>query len=327
MTDVDSINRDTLIENDHPLISIIIINFNGLKYFGKILDDCISSILINEYSNIEIIFVDNGSSDSSREHIHNAFGYDERIRIVALDKNRGTVVAKKIGIRESKGDFVFLMNNDIILKKDTLTKMVEALKNNPDIGILGCKLVYPCGGIQSEGEPFDTAAPVSLLHVISPSIWKRRIKTLRRGDLNLVDWVYGAATMMRKNSLNLYDEEYFMYNEEVDLAYKVKKIGYNVACLTACEAIHYRNATARHFSTWKRDLVARNELLFICKNFPPTQLAWSVVIFAISIIDGLLFSLLKLNKTQLLNNLSKIKAFFSVKKDAKSPGEPSAKSH
>lgn len=316
------LNKESSIGNRYPLVSIVVINFNGKKYLGNILDDCISSILNSEYNRFEVLFVDNGSSDGSIGHVKGLFGSDDRIRIISLGRNYGTTKAKNEGIKASKGDMIFILNNDIILKKETLLKLVEVMKSDPDIGIIGPKLISPSGEIQSEGESFSEL--LSLLNIISPSLWEKnnKMETKKLGDLNVVDWLVGAALMVRRDmvmKLNLYDEDYFMYAEETDLAYRAKKAGYKVACLTTCEAIHYGDATARHFSVWKSDLLARNELLFIQKNYSKTKLARALLLFTLRMFRYLVHSSVTFNGFELETALSRIKAFSYIRKRAKPP--------
>lgn len=315
-------NKGSSIESRYPLVSIVVINFNGKKYLGNILDDCVSSILNSEYHSFEVLFVDNGSSDGSVEHIKGLFRSDDRIRIISLDRNYGTTKAKNEGIKASKGDMILILNNDVILKKETLTELVEVIKSDPAMGIIGPKLISPSGEIQSEGESFSEL--LSLLNVICPSLWERnnKIETKKLGDLNMVDWMIGAALMVRRDmiiKLNLYDTDYFMYAEETDLAYRAREAGYKVACLTTCEAIHYGNATARHFSAWKSDLLARNELLFIQKNYSKTKLARALLLFTLRIFRYLVHSSVTFNGFELKTALSRIKAFWYIKKRAKPP--------
>ncbi len=316
------LNKKSGIESYYLLVSIIVINFNGKKYLGNVLDDCISSILNNEYFNFEVLFIDNGSSDGSVEHIKHSFGHDDRIRIISLGKNHGTAKAKNEGIKASKGDIILLLNNDVILKKETLTEMVKVMKINPDIGILGCKLISPSGETQSEGESFSCFT--SLLNIMYFSLWKRKneTKTNKLGNLNMVEWVIGAAIMVRRNmitKLSLYDEDYFMYCEEEDLAYRAQKAGYKVACLTTCEVIHYEDATARHFSAWQRDLRARNDLLFIFKNYSQSKLARALLLCILKIFYLWVYNFVTFDKFGLREVSSNFKAFRYIKQYVKPP--------
>ena len=79
---------------DHPLISVVLLNYNGKKYLGNILDNCIISILNSDYSNLELLFVDNGSNDDSIRHVKKKFCIDSRVKIISLQKNYGTAKGK-----------------------------------------------------------------------------------------------------------------------------------------------------------------------------------------------------------------------------------------
>jgi GT2 family glycosyltransferase len=307
-----------------PLLSMIVINFNGRKYLGDIFDDCIESIRNSDYRNFEVLIVDNGSSDNSIQHIEEKFSHDARIKIIALQNNLGTTGAKNAGIKASKGKYVLLLNNDIYLNKETIRKMVQVLESNSSIGILGCKLVYPTGEIQSIGEFFSDKD--SLLQAIYPTLFQkkkcRELNKSREGELNYVDYVIGAALMTRKKlvtTIKLYDDDYFMYSEELDLAYRVKKLGYKVACLTSDRIIHHENATAKHFSEWKRDLVCRNILLFFKKNYYGIKFAYALFTYLLRIPIHLLYSLLVRDRYPSEEAFSYIKAFTYVNKPALRP--------
>lgn len=302
---------------DDPLISVIVINFNGKKYIGEILDNCIRSIFNNSYRNFELLFIDNGSKDDSVEHIKKLFGGDKRLRIIELNKNYGTTGAKNFGVKLSKGELLYVLNTDIYLKKETLKKMSEVMKNNSDIGILSCKLVKPNGIVQSEGKSFYTN--YSLLGTLYPTLFDglyfKNIK--KRGNLNIVDWITGGALMIRKNIFDIlgpYDENYFMYSEEVDIAYKAKKIGYKVACINDYETLHFHKLTSKNFSKWQSDLVSRNQLLFLQKNFTGKRKAWGYGCYIIGIFNKILSSLINLDPNDLKRAISQARAFDYMKK-------------
>jgi len=324
MMEILPMNDERVREGQFPLVSVVVINFNGRKYLGDILDNCIISILNNDYDNLELIIVDNGSSDGSVEYIESKFGYDGRVKIFSLKDNMGTAGGKNIGIYTSKGKYVFILNNDIVLKKKTLRKMVDIFENNDKIGVLGCVLITPDGDIQTEGEFFTKK--ISLLKILYPSLLdkvsKNRIIKNRKNNLNLVDWLVGAAVMLKKTVLmdiNLYDEEYFMYSGEVDIAYRIKKSGYINACINDYNIIHYGNVTASHYSKWQRDLLARNSLMFLLKHHTGIKLAHSLLVYFIGIFRDLFYSLFSFDELEWRIALSKIKAFRYVKIPARAP--------
>jgi len=307
---------------DNPLVSVLVVNYNGKKYLGKILDDCISSVLTNDYKNFEIIFIDNGSSDSSVEHVKSLFGYDKRFKILALNKNYGTTGAKNRGIKYSNGEYIILLNTDIEFKRDTISKMIDVMEERRDIGIISCKLVSSNGNLQSEGESFSNV--LSFIGSVYPELSRKiqRLKIVKEGNKNIVDWIPGAALMIRRNlikKLNFYDEDYFMYSEEVDLAYRVIKSGNKIVCLNDCEVIHYGKLTSKHYSSWQRDLEARNQLLFVIKNFSNRQLALKILYYVMGIFSHFLISFIKNDELEWKIGLSKIKAFSYMRKPAQIP--------
>ena len=102
----------------NDLISIIIVNYNGKKWLQK----CLDSLLCQTYNNFEIIFVDNGSSDDSVEFVNNNYK-DERIKIIKSDKNLGFAGGNNLGIDNSKGEYILLLNNDTWVEFDFLEKL------------------------------------------------------------------------------------------------------------------------------------------------------------------------------------------------------------
>ena len=305
---------------NNPLISIVIINFNGLTYLNDILIKNLESILNSDYKNFEILYIDNNSTDNSISHIKKYFGSHQKIQMIPLKENSGTAKAKNIGIRNSRGEFMLFMNNDIILEKNTISKMVLAMNTNPKIGIVGCKLVLPSRNVQTEGELFP-GYTTKLLSFICSDTWRRKIiHNIRKH--NRVDWVTGAAVLIKKEmllSINGYDENYFMFCEDVDLAYRAKKAGYKVICIRDGRALHYYHQTAKHFSKWQLNISSRNELLLIFKNYSNCMFIKAISFYLISIFVLFFWSLIKFSVYNISRIIALIKAFNYIKKRAQLP--------
>jgi GT2 family glycosyltransferase len=202
--------------------------------------------------------------------------------------------------------------------------MIDVLEKNPNIGILSARLVTPKGELQTEGNFFSYKT--SLLGAVYPSLLdkqqSKKISENRVGKLNIIDWMTGAALMLRKDiviSVKMYDEDYFMYSEEVDLAYRVKQSGYKVACMNDYEIIHFGNVTASHFNDWRRNLMARNILLYFFKNFHGQKLALSLFNFVLSTLMRFVISIIRLDELEWKIAISQIKAFQYVNEPAKRP--------
>jgi len=305
-----------------PFVSIIITNYNGKKYLGKILEECISSVLNIDYPNFEVIFVDNGSTDDSVEDIKLRYGMDQRLKFLLLKKNYGTAKAINEGIKVSSGDVIFYLNNDTFVPEETVKKMTQVLMLDDNIAIVGCLIASPNGSIQSQGVKFRKSFPV-LSIFYQDLFYDRKVnhydhsKKIRR-----VDFVWGTAIMIRKDvicEIGLVDENYYMYSEDLDWCYRAKKNGYEVLCVTNVKIIHYGSVTTRHFPVWLTDLIARNELLFIVKHFSPGTIFLALSINFLDIVRLTTLSLLKCDRYMLQRAKSRLKAFSYIKKDAMLP--------
>ena len=112
-----------------PLVSLIVINYNGKSKLGSLLDKCLSSLLNTDYANFEILFVDNNSTDDSVEYVMKKFN-DPRIRIIRLEKNYGYAGAVNRALKHAKGEFIAVLNNDVIVNKDWLKHIITFLSSN-----------------------------------------------------------------------------------------------------------------------------------------------------------------------------------------------------
>ena len=310
-------------EEDLPLVSVVILNFNGKKYLGELLIDCIESVLNSDYPRVEVIIVDNGSTDGSVEYIKNRFKDNPKIRYKLLNKNYGVAKGNNEGIKTARGEIILLLNSDTIVPKETISTMVQTLLSNPSIGILGCRILNPDGTLQSEGGAFPTKKLWMLDLVYPPISSKVAMKDFRFKDgIKYVDWVMGAGWMIRKSvfdSIGLFDEDYWAYEGEIDLCYRARKAGYEVACCLKAPIFHYANMTARHFSKWQTDLRERNRLLFFIKN---TSLITVLTIYCLNILHIIkcyLAFLIKKNSYSRQIAKSKLNAFSYVKRSVLPP--------
>ena len=122
---------------NEPMVSVIVLNWNGKRF----LDKCLSSLLNQDYSNFEVLLVDNGSSDDSVEFVRTVFGKDDKLRIVALRENYGFSKGNKIGIQHARGDYVIILNNDTEVKKNFVKELTKTAESEDQIGSVGCKIV------------------------------------------------------------------------------------------------------------------------------------------------------------------------------------------
>jgi len=180
---------------------------------------------------MEVILVDNDSTDNSVDDAEHLF---PEFRIIRNPKNLGFAEGNNVGIRESSGELVLLVNNDIFLEPDTISSMASNLHD--DTGVEGGLIYYSDGEkIWACGGKFD---PVTGMH------W-HLLQGMSRGHstpgILEVDYVPGALLLVRRSILEqagLLDQYFFLYGDDIDLALKAKRLGYSIAVVTSATASH-----------------------------------------------------------------------------------------
>jgi GT2 family glycosyltransferase len=227
-------------------LSIIIVSFNT----EKLLEETIKSIYSSEKDNsfFEIIVVDNNSSDKSIKMVKEKFG---QVKLIINSKNLGFGAANNLGAKNAKGEYLLFLNSDTIVQSEALTKMVDFFKKNKRVGILGPKLVLNSGKIQPYCIGYKSSLGQSFKNRFAKCLAKLKInkKFLTRLSLEYwdwleprsVDWVTGAALMIRKNlfdKVHGFDEKIFMYFEDQDLCLKANQLNQETWVLPNAEIIH-----------------------------------------------------------------------------------------
>ncbi len=121
--------------NSLPLVSVIIVNFNGKQY----LKNCLSTLSAQSYPAIEVIFVDNGSSDGSAEYVRKEF---PPIRTIESKKNLGFAKGNNLGIKEARGDLIATLNNDTEVTPGWLEELVKAMNLGEKVGMCASKMLF-----------------------------------------------------------------------------------------------------------------------------------------------------------------------------------------
>lgn len=260
---MEGINKRLMDNHDFPKVSVIVLNWNGRKYIRE----CLDSLLGSKYpkNRLEIIVVDNASSDESREIIEREY---PEVTLIKNKENVGFCEGNNIGIKRATGDIIILLNNDTVVDENWICKILEEAKDTK-VGVIGCKLLYPSGNIiQSLGckEKFL-------------GYWKHigaghSVEELsHEGELE-VDYVPGAALAIKREvveKIGLLDSRFYAYVEEVDWCYRAKKAGYKVVVSDAV-VYHYESASWRRFPLKRLYLTYRNKILFISKHYPKMML-------------------------------------------------------
>ena len=242
-----------------PIASIIIPNWNGREW----LDRCLRSLLAQTLQPVEIIVVDNGSTDGSAEWLDGAF---PTVRVLRQPGNLGFARATNIGIRASSGEFVVLFNNDAWAEPDWLERCVTAMKDDGVIASVACRTldyhdpawIYSLGdGFLPNGDAVNVARGMRY-----------------RPDLPMPRWVFGPSgctAVYRRAALEkvgLLDEDYVSFHEDVDLNWRLLLAGYKCLYVPEAVAYHVGYATGRKVNDTVAFMSGRNRLLVLFKNLP-----------------------------------------------------------
>ena len=246
-----------------PLVSIIIVNWNE----QKLLRECLTSIKDHtDYPNFNVIVVDNGSTDGSVGMIRRDFSWVKLIEsrtpfCFATANNEGI----KYAFREG-ADYVFLLNNDTkVTHGDWLVRMVEVAEEIPNVGIVGCKLLYPDGRIQHAG------GAISIMGTFHYGQGKLDNGTY--DEIKQVDYVTGAAFMIKKEvvqKIGLLDEKFSpAFYEETDYCIRARIAGYKTIYNPRTTIIHYQGVTVKKRPRLLMNYAwHKNRVRFMLVNFP-----------------------------------------------------------
>lgn len=252
-------------------VSIIIVNYNTLEMTKK----CIESVVqFTKKNSFEIILVDNGSTDGSVEY----FSKYPRITFIPNHKNLGFGRANNVGAKEAHGKYLFLLNSDTLLFNDIINVFFNYSESNGGkrLACCGCSLLdgkmqptLSCGHFPSLMQEFSSIGFYRLYRKKFHRKWAVAYP-FEKSRPEEVDYIIGADWFIKKELFDLlggFDEDYFMYYEESDLAYRMRQIGYCSVLLPEKGIIHYGGAsTGGVFSIRKFKLFFESKCLFYKKN-------------------------------------------------------------
>jgi GT2 family glycosyltransferase len=256
-----------------PPVSVVVPNWNGRGW----LPDCLGSFAGQELAAAELIVVDNGSEDDSVEYLQLEH---PDVKVVALEENTGFAHAANRGLETAGSEFVALVNTDVVLAPDWVARMAEVLHAHPEAAAVACKML----SLRDADRVYDAG-----------DILRRDGACEQRGRFCRDDgrWdspgeVFGAcagAALFRRSAvlaIGGFDERYFAYLEDVDLALRLRLAGWSCRYEPAV-AFHAGEGSSPQLSGGHAHLVERNTLLLVTKAFPARwlplvayrQLAWA----------------------------------------------------
>lgn len=244
-----------------PFVSIIIVNYNG-KHF---LDDCLTSLQTQTYpqARTEVILVDNGSNDGSIEHLRYEYPW---VRLLVAGKNLGFAQGNNEGIRIAKGQLIALLNNDTVVQSGWLQALVETIAEDPKIGGVTSKILF-------------RNAP-GIINSVGLNLYRdgrggdRGFRQPDHGQFDEATDVFagcGASLLLRREMLDdigLFDERFFMYCEDLDLAWRAHFRGWRFRYTPYSVLYHVHCGSSGEWSPFFVYHAERNRVFANLKNAP-----------------------------------------------------------
>lgn len=246
---------------DRPLASVVIPNWNGAHH----LPVCLDALRAQTYPHLEVILVDNGSTDGSQELVTELY---PEVRLLALEENLGLTGGNNLGFRAAQGPILISLNNDTEADDRFVESLVMALVERPEAGMAAAKMllfdrrdtIHSAGdGYRVDGIPFNRG------------VWQQD-----QGQYDESGWIFGGcggAVAYRREMLDevgLFDESFFMYCEDVDLNWRSQLMGWR--CWYAPQAIVYHKLSATGGGPLASYYTGRNTIWVMAKNYPSALL-------------------------------------------------------
>lgn len=243
--------------NKYPLVSVITINYNEVDATLDLLE----SISKVTYPNLEVIVVDNASRENPKNKIEKKFPH---VKLILSDKNLGFAGGNNLAIKNSTGDFILFLNNDTVVDPGFLLPLINVLRH-PSVGLVSPKIKYHNSNLLQY-------AGSSTLCKLTGRSKRFGFKEEDNGQFDIkkeTGLAHGAAMMTKKsviNDIGLMSEEYFLYYEEVDWCYKIKKAGYKIWFIPKSTVYHKASLSTNKLSSLKTFYMNRNRILFMRKH-------------------------------------------------------------
>jgi hypothetical protein len=244
-------------------IAVIILNYNGKRHLGRLLDDAIESALNQTYANFEVIFADNGSDDDSVDYVKNKYG--NRTKVVAFGKNYGFCLGNNLASQHVSANtkYLLFLNPDAVLSKNYCQELIKILENDEKIGIiqglqrLDERLALVGGFLDSLGKPKFGIVAFS--------------NGMQSSTTYPVLWVFGSAMVIRRNlfqEIRGFSPELFMYFDEADLC--IRTLCRRYKCLSATKTSYYHlgGGITSKVNLFGWYFIVRNRWILVLRYFP-----------------------------------------------------------
>lgn len=244
---------------EQPLVSIVSVNYDQPDITCEMLD----SLRKVTYPNFETLIVDNASPSTSPFPIKEKY---PEVELIISDKNLGFAGGNNIAIKQVKGDYVLLLNNDTEVKPDFLDSLVALMESDKKIGIASSKILY---FYEDNTIQYAGASPINPITSRGRHYGYKEVDNGQFNEVTETCYPHGACMLIRKSVLEeigLLYEGYFLYYEELDFAERVKRAGYKIYYQPNSSILHKESISTGKNSPLKTYYMNRNRLLFLRRN-------------------------------------------------------------
>ncbi|WP_452224121.1 glycosyltransferase family 2 protein [Lacinutrix chionoecetis] len=254
-------------------LSVIILNYN-VRYF---LELCLQSVeAAIKGLDAEIIVVDNNSKDESCAMVKQKF---PNIKLIENKENSGFSKGNNIGVKQAKGNYLCILNPDTVVAEDTFKTLLAFAEKQKHPGITGCKLIDGSGNYLPESKRNVPVTKIAINKALGNSK-HYYANHLQENDIGKVDVFVGAFMLLKRevyNKVNGFDEDYFMYGEDIDLSYKIKKAGFQSFYYGKTTVIHYKGESTLKDKTYAKRFYGAMQI-FYKKHFK-SNLVFDALVF------------------------------------------------
>lgn len=243
----------------NPLISIIILNCNGMRFLAT----CLNSLRKQIYKNFEIILIDNGSTDGSVEFVKSNFS---EIKIIENKENFGFAKANNQGLEIARGGYIATLNNDTIVDENWLKGLIEATEKDKGVGMVASKIL-----LTEEGNKLDSVGVNIALDGMTRQRGRMEQDIGQYEKKEEILFPSACAALYSKKmieEIGFFDEDFFAYCEDSDLGLRGRLAGWKAVYSPKAVVRHLYSQTGGRYSSFKAYLVERNHFWLAIKNFP-----------------------------------------------------------
>jgi len=256
--------------DEYPLVSVVTINFDHPEVTCAMLE----TLTKVTYPNIEIIVVDNASPNDDPSIIKERF---PEIIFIQSEKNLGFPGGNDLGIRQSKGKYILLLNNDTEVTENFLEPLVKKMEEDDNIGVVSPKIKFfdPPQLIQYAG-----ITPINLLTIRSSGIGFEEVDKGQYDKDTLQAYAHGAAMMVRRKAIEkvgMMADIYFLYYEELDWCYRIRQAGYSIWYVHNSLVFHKESVSTGRLSPFRTYYINRARWLYMRRHVKGFRLVLAVI--------------------------------------------------